>query len=170
MKALTSKKNINEYTFSDECAAHYIYALQLLHAGKDMDGEFVSTLKKAGLYSNGKLRVFNYKKQKVKKPFIQGDDKNYVQSDFLRGLTSGNSNIHKIIGLYLLLLDTNLPTIAIANSTIQRHLRDAKELLPWMENDDTKAILKKSMIDTFNHSKNNNYVMTLGTIYKNLTK
>jgi len=68
MKVLISRNNINDYTFDTETSVAYVHALKILHSEDtdvdDLSEYHKSILRKAGLYSDGKLRVFNYKKPK----------------------------------------------------------------------------------------------------------
>jgi len=64
MEATISKTNINKYEVDHHTAGLYFYALQALHDGRDIGEHSIDKLTKAGLYSNGKLRVFNYKRPK----------------------------------------------------------------------------------------------------------
>lgn len=169
MKALISKKNINDYSFNNELAGKYIFALQQLHSGGTIPFEIQMELKRAGLYSNDKLRVFNYKKEKKKKPAVIGNEPAYDKKSFIAGMVSSNSPVHKIIGLYLLLTDTYMPSIEIANSVVARHLRDATALKPWLETPESKALLKNTMVEVSKHAKENDYNFNLNTIYKRLT-
>lgn len=63
MEAIVSRKDINDYSFTESLAYDYIIALQALHAETQVDEDILERLRKAGLYSNNKLRVFNYKKK-----------------------------------------------------------------------------------------------------------
>lgn len=170
MKPLISQKSITEYNFNDALAGKYIFAVQSLHAGTEIPLEIQQELSKAGLYSmsTSKLRVFNYKKPKKEKIVIDTGG-NYNKKDFVQGMLTSDVKIHKILGLYFLLTDPQMPTLQIAQSFISRHIKDASVLTPWFENDETKATLKSAMISTYQHSKEMNYNMTLGTVYKRLT-
>lgn len=68
MKALISKKNINDYDFTLEISFAYVLMLKVLHGGGnllEMHNHYLDILSKAKLYKDGKLRVFNYKNPKV---------------------------------------------------------------------------------------------------------
>jgi len=75
MKALISQKNITEYNFTDEVSIAYIKALIELNGGEPVDEQSLSLLKKAKLYKNDKLRVFNYKKPNPNKYTISDEVK-----------------------------------------------------------------------------------------------
>ena len=78
MKALISQKNINDYNFTEELAFKYIKILGYLHSGLDVQPEhmhYLDDLKRAGLYKDDKIRVFNYKKEKKKGESIGQDIK-----------------------------------------------------------------------------------------------
>jgi hypothetical protein len=75
MKALISKKNINDYTFTDEVSVAYINALRELFNSGEIDDETKDILSKAKLFKDDKLRVFNYKKPKTNTFKISSDVK-----------------------------------------------------------------------------------------------
>lgn len=64
MEPLISLKKITEFTFDTEICVTYIKALKCLESGCDIDDTQKSILKKAGLYKDSKLRVFNHKRKK----------------------------------------------------------------------------------------------------------
>jgi len=64
MKPLISRNNINDYKFDTETCVAYIHALQMLHSDQEIDLVCQATLRKAKLYGEDKLRVFNYKRAK----------------------------------------------------------------------------------------------------------
>lgn len=59
-----SKKPITDYEFDVNTSYVYIQALQAMVRGDELDDIAKQTLKKKGLYTNGKLRVFNFKRGK----------------------------------------------------------------------------------------------------------
>jgi len=111
--------------------------------------------------------------QKKEKESIQKKDSEqvaYNQKEYIDTMRKSEKPIDKIIGIYLMNQDINLPTKSIAQATYVRHLRGAKQLLPWTETEVTKKMLMKAFTDVKLDSDKNNYTFTLETVYKFLTK
>lgn len=169
MKYLISRKPIGDYEFNNELAGMYVFALQCVDSDLDIDEEVLRVLKSNGLHDGKKIRVFNFSNAKKKVNKIADPNNAYDKDTFIQGMVGSGNKLNKIIGLYLLLTDTYMPTLAIAEGVVARHRKDASNLLPWMESDDTKILLKDTMVAVSKHAKENDYTFNLNTIYKRLT-
>lgn len=169
MKYLISRKPISDYEFNNELAGMYIFALQCVHSGLDIDDNILRVLKSNGLHDGNKIRVFNFTNKAKRVKTIADPNNAYNKDTFIQGMVGSGNKLNKIIGLYLLLTETYMPTLAIAEGVVARHRKDASNLLPWMESDESKALLRDTMVAVSKHAKENDYTFNLNTIYKRLT-
>jgi len=146
--------------------AHYIEILHLVddkpYSEIPEGGETRGWKNGTQVLSTGKVSAINKKKD--------SEQVAYNQKDYIDTMRKSEKPIDKIIGIYLMNQDIHLPTKAIAQATYVRHLRAAKQLLPWTETEGTKKMLMKAFIDVKEDSDKNNYTFTLETVYKFLTK